>query len=77
MMNETKQIKKFLKSLIGLASTYHSEHLSLSVDNFPHERREPTLTDYQRAENVVERHLNRDRRHPLPTVLINNFNDRT
>lgn len=42
----------------------------------PHERREPTLTDYQCAENVVERHLNRDRRHPLPTVLINNFNDK-
>lgn len=41
------------------------------------ERCEPTLTKYQRAENIVEKHLNRDRRHPLPTVLINNFNDKT
>ena len=55
-----------------------SNCVNLEIDGSPLlERHEPTLTDYQRAENVVERHLNRDRRHPLPMVLINNFNDRT
>ena len=39
---------------------------NLEIDGSPLlDRREPTLTEYQRAENVVERHLRRDRRHPL------------
>lgn len=51
---------------------------SLEIDgSSPLEQREPTLTDYQNSEYVVERVIYRDRRHPLPTVLINNFNEKT
>lgn len=51
---------------------------NLEIDGSPLlDRREPTLTEYQRAENVVERHLRRDRRHPLPASLISDFSERT
>lgn len=51
---------------------------SLEIDgSSPLEQCEPTLADYQNSEYVVERVIYRDRRHPLPTVLINNFNDKT
>lgn len=51
---------------------------SLEIDgSSPLEQREPTLADYQNSEYVVERVIYRDRRHPLPTVLINNFNEKT
>ena len=76
MSEPLKTIQKFVNAI-----RFFEEHQDLILLNdrkiIELERREPTLTDYQRAENVVERHLHRDRRHPLPTVLINNFNDRT
>lgn len=51
---------------------------SLKIDGSSSlEQREPTLADYQNSEYVVERVIYRDRRHPLPTVLINNFNEKT
>lgn len=76
MSEPLKTIQKFVNAI-----RFFEEHQNLILLNDRKitelEQREPTLTDYQRTENIVERHLKRDRRHPLPTVLINNFNDKT
>ena len=74
-MTEQERLLMYLRTVLEIAR--NAPEGNVFKYTIPHERREPTLTEYQRAENVVERHLNRDRRHPLPTVLINNFNDRT
>ena len=63
-----------IENLLDLSAEYD---LKKSMGFSSLERREPALTDYQHAENIVERHLSRDRRHPLPTALINSFNDKT
>lgn len=78
--NHRVSIETAKKKYIQIRDLYEvlSNCANLEIDGSPLlELREPTLTKYQRAENIVERHLNRDSRHPLPTVLINNFNDKT
>lgn len=77
-MTEQEKLLLYLRTVVDIArNAPEGNILTRRKYKTSLERREPTLTDYQRAENIVERHLNRDRRHPLPTVLINNFNDRT
>ena len=72
--NAFAAVVRCIENLLILSAEYD---LKKNMSYSSLERHEPTLTEYQCAENVVERHLHRDRRHPLPTVLINNFNDRT
>ena len=40
-------------------------------------KRETKLADYQYSERAVDRVLFRDRKHPLDTVIINDFNQKT
>lgn len=40
-------------------------------------KRETKLSDYQYTERTVDRVLSRDRKHPLDSVIINDFNQKT
>ena len=43
----------------------------------PDEKKESQFIEYQHKESVVERVLYRDRSHPVDSVIINNFNQKT
>ena len=46
-------------------------------ENYAEEKKETKFTTYQHTESVIERVLFRDRTHPVDSVIINDFNQKT
>lgn len=65
LMTEQEKLLSYLWTMVSIAKDALKDdfvgNILTYISSISSNRREPTLTEYQRAENVVERHLNRDR----------------
>ena len=55
----------------------YAENYQLTAETLYEEKKETKFTTYQHTESVVERVLFRDRTHPVDSVIINDFNQKT
>ena len=55
----------------------YAENYQLTAETLYEEKKETKFTTYQHTESVVERVLFRDRVHPVDSVIINDFNQKT
>ncbi|MBO4403938.1 MAG: DUF4157 domain-containing protein [Treponema sp.] len=63
-----------IETLLGLVK----EHPQLTeLFEYPYRKNESNFINYQHREKTVERVLFRDRRHPVDTVILNDFNRKT
>ncbi len=62
------------------AINFFEEHIlcqNTIYENYAEEKKETKFTTYQHTESVIERVLFRDRTHPVDSVIINDFNQKT
>ena len=62
------------------AINFFEEHIlcqNIIYENYAEEKKETKFTTYQHTESVIERVLFRDRTHPVDSVIINDFNQKT
>lgn len=62
------------------AINFFEEHIlcqNTIYENYTEEKKETKFTTYQHTESVIERVLFRDRTHPVDSVIINDFNQKT
>ncbi|MDD7609620.1 MAG: DUF4157 domain-containing protein [Spirochaetales bacterium] len=75
MSKNTRRINKCIDMLSELAEQYLKDHCG--IDSIKLNKKQSSFTEYQHTECKIDRILYSDRSHPVDSVIINEFNQKT